>query len=56
MGRVPGRVAPGKDRVSVKNVPQNDAPPVQHEEIKENVEEVIGRRKRSCLRLPISPP
>lgn len=33
-------MAPTKDGVLVENAPKNEAPPMHHEEIEENVEEV----------------
>uniref|UniRef100_M1DQB6 'chromo' domain containing protein n=1 Tax=Solanum tuberosum TaxID=4113 RepID=M1DQB6_SOLTU len=38
MGRGRGRVAPNKDGALVNNAPRNEAPPVHHEEVEENVE------------------
>ncbi|WMV33354.1 hypothetical protein MTR67_026739 [Solanum verrucosum] len=54
-GRGHGRVVPAKDEVPVENVPQNESPPVHHEEIEEDIKvETLRRwdkRKRYKLRL-----
>ncbi|KAH0743076.1 hypothetical protein KY290_031069 [Solanum tuberosum] len=59
-GRSRGRVAPTRDRVPIENAPQNEASPVHHEEIEENVEveniEEVGQKEEVQAKTTGVPP